>query len=68
MKHLKRVATGIAILAIVSLAFYLVSLVTSMINPDYILMAVAAVWLTFVCYITGFGYETYKEMKAIKPY
>ena len=68
MKHLKRVATGIAILALTSLAFYLVSLVAMVVNPDYIFMAVAAVWLMFVCYILGCAYETYKEIKAIKPY
>lgn len=68
VKHVKRIFMGLALLASMAFVFFMVSLVAGAIGPEYILLALSGVWLGFICYITGMAYETYKEIKNIKPY
>ena len=68
MKHVKRILMGLALLASMAFVLFMVSLGAMAIDPEYILLTLSGVWLGFICYITGMAYETYKEIKNIKPY
>ena len=68
MKHIKRTVEGYCILVAIVFFMYLIVNASMMINPDYVMPIIILIWTVFVSYVFGAIYESYKEIKNIKPY
>ena len=68
MTHLKTLLKGFVALLVISGICTAVGTIVSVLDPDYIMAGLLAIWLTATCYLFGAIYEAYKEMKNVKPY
>ena len=68
MAHLKTLAYGLGVMAVIAAVCGLVGTVVSIVDPEYIMGGLIAIWLVVMCYLLGSLYEAYKEMKNVKPY
>ena len=55
-------------MAVIAAVCGLVGTVVSIVDPEYIMGGLIAIWLVVMCYLLGSLYEAYKEMKNVKPY
>ena len=68
MTHLKTLLKGFVALLVISGICTAVGTIVSVLDPEYIMAGLIAIWLTVMCYLCGAMYEAYKEMKNVKPY
>jgi hypothetical protein len=59
---------GFVVLLIIAGICTAVGTIVSIVDPEYIMVGLIAIWLTVMCYLCGAMYEAYKEMKNVKPY
>ena len=68
MKHVKTTLKGFGFLFLICGLASFVSYVLSLIDTDYIIYAVCFSWIVLMSFLIGATYESYKELKNVKPY
>jgi len=68
MKHVKTTLKGFGFLFLIAGIVSFMTYVLSFVDAEYIIYAFCFSWIVLMSFLLGAAYESYKQLKNVKPY